>query len=488
MKRYLLILTLICVVMTTYAQHHTTQFSIDAQVDMLQQIGDSVYVDMYINYPTQAIKRTATVNITPLFTSENQLIELPKVTIMGRDSYKAYQRMVGLKNYKSQEPQPYTIIKNNKSKSIESIHYKAVIAYQPWMNEAQFALDYEDCNCGRLKRAENAVIPQLITIEQQVEVYQITPHLAYIIPEVEQIKKRSIECEAIIDFPVGSSQWILQRSNNAYEMNRIISELNKVTSDSNVKIQSIIIEGYASPEGNIASNNKLATNRAIALKDELIKEYDFPNSFYTTRFGGEDWNGLMEALNSSEYPFAKAIVSIIEEEEDVNKRKARIKSYQGGKPYKEMLATLYPPLRKVVFKLNCDVQPFNIEKAKQVLQSNPEYLSLNEMYHVAKSYPVGSSSFNEVFDIAAQTFPQSEVAIVNAAVSALERGDYNVAQEYLNAISDNTTIGEYHNAMGVLLMMQDSENNKAIEYLNRAKQAGVGEASLNLIELEKSLK
>ena len=92
------------------------------------------------------------------------------------------------------------------------------------------------------------------------------------------------------------------------------------------------------------------------------------------------------------------------------------------------------------------------------------------------------------FDIAAQTFPQSEVAIVNAAVSALERGDYNVAQEYLNAISDNTTIGEYHNAMGVLLMMQDSENNKAIEYLNRAKQAGVGEASLNLIELEKSLK
>ena len=40
MKRYLLILTLICVVMTTYAQHHTTQFSIDGQVDMIQQRGD----------------------------------------------------------------------------------------------------------------------------------------------------------------------------------------------------------------------------------------------------------------------------------------------------------------------------------------------------------------------------------------------------------------------------------------------------------------
>ena len=407
---------------------------------------------------------------------------------MGRDSYKAYQRMVGLGNYKSQGPQPYIIIRNNKSKGVESISYKAVLAYQPWMNDAQLVLDYEDCNCGRLKRADSAVIPQLIAIEQQIEVYQITPHLAYILPEVEQIKKRSIECEAIIDFPVGSSAWILQRSNNAYEMNRILSELNKVKSDSNVIIKSIIIEGYASPEGNIASNNKLSTNRAIALRNELIKEYDFPNSFYTTRFGGEDGRGLIEALNASEYPFAEAVVSIIEEEEDVDKRKARIKSYQGGKPYKEMLATLYPPLRKVVFKLNCDVQPFNIEKAKVVLQSNPDYLSLNEMYHVAKSYPVGSSSFNEVFDIAAQTFPRSEVAIVNAAVSALERGDYEVAEKYLNGVSNNTTIGEYHNAMGVLLMMQDSENSKAIEYFNKAQQAGVAEASLNLIELEKSLK
>ena len=51
-----------------------------------------------------------------------------------------------------------------------------------------------------------------------------------------------------------------------------------------------------------------------------------------------------------------------------------------------------------------DVQAFNVAKAREVIKTRPQKLSLQEMYLVAQTYPKGSAEFNNVFDIAVRMF------------------------------------------------------------------------------------
>ena len=62
---------------------------------------------------------------------------------------------------------------------------------------------------------------------------------------------------------------------------------------------SLSIEGFASPEGPLAFNEQLSKKRAEALKDYLVKNEKVSSKLYKVTFGGENWDGLVKALQSS---------------------------------------------------------------------------------------------------------------------------------------------------------------------------------------------
>lgn len=66
-----------------------------------------------------------------------------------------------------------------------------------------------------------------------------------------------------------------------------------------------------------------------------------------------------------------------------------------------------------------------------MILTDPRKLSLNEMYLVAQSYPAGSSEYNEVFEIAVRLYPSDPVANLNAAITAVNRGDTAAARRYI---------------------------------------------------------
>ena len=144
-----------------------------------------------------------------------------------------------------------------------------------------------------------------------------------------------------------------------------------------------------------------------------------------------------------------------------------------------MLREFYPHLRKAICRLNYDVRNFNVEQAKEMLHSRPQNLSLNEMYLVALTYKSGSPEFIELFETAVRIFPEDGTANLNAASAALSRGDVILAEKYLRKA--DTTVPEYKNAMGVLLLLKgDYEQAKA--FLNEAAASGMEQARLNLDE------
>ena len=86
-----------------------------------------------------------------------------------------------------------------------------------------------------------------------------------------------------------------------------------VQGDKDVTINRISITGYASPEGSLAMNERLSEGRAKALRDYLQSRYPaIPGSLYSVRFGGENWDDLVKALQTSDMPDRQAVRDIID--------------------------------------------------------------------------------------------------------------------------------------------------------------------------------
>lgn len=86
-----------------------------------------------------------------------------------------------------------------------------------------------------------------------------------------------------------------------------------------------------------------------------------------------------------------------------------------------------------------------------MLGTNPRYLSLDEMYRIANSYPADSEEFRRVFEIAVRTYPNDPIANLNAAAMALSQKDTLQAKMYLDKADKNAP--EYENNLGVYYML-----------------------------------
>jgi pentatricopeptide repeat protein len=212
------------------------------------------------------------------------------------------------------------------------------------------------------------------------------------------------------------------------EIDQLIDELRN---DSNLTIQQVIITGYASPEGASHSNYRLSENRAKAFADFLANRYAISREQLFVNWKGEDWEGLERVLENAPIPDNDLILSIIQESEADDLREQKLK---GLGSYPVLLKDYYPLLRRNELNINFIVKAFNLDEAKIILRTNPQYLSLNEMYLLANSYAKGSKEFNEVFNIASRMYPKDPVAQFNAATADIESGSFVQALNVLEKI------------------------------------------------------
>ena len=100
-----------------------------------------------------------------------------------------------------------------------------------------------------------------------------------------------------------------------------------------------------------------------------------------------------------------------------------------------------------------------------MLATAPQKLSLNEMFLLAQSYEPGSAEYNNVFDTAVRMYPNDEIANINAANSAMSRGDLTSAAGYLSKAGNGN---EATYTRGVLAALQ-GDNAKAVQLFTQVE-------------------
>lgn len=461
----------------------------------LEQKGDSVYIKLDFDISGINIDSRKSISLIPVLVAPNNQFHFPEVTIKGRINYNVHRREMALMNKRQKEAYekntPYAVLEGFKSGSSKKLDYNFAIKYEPWMADAKLDI-YEDlCGCGYLPRRMGvSQLVNLVSIEKikVLEAYAVIPNLAYIKPEVEEIKRREIIKEAYLDFVVNQTQIRPDYMNNSTELKKITDLIQEIKSDPNINVKEISVAGYASPEGTMANNQRLSENRAKSLVEFLFPQFSYPRSIYSVTFGGENWIGLKQQVESSDMPYRQQVLEIIESvPAEINyvtdtSRKKSLMNLKGGEPYRYMLREFFPSLRKAVCKIDFEVKNFDVDQAKEIIKTQPQKLSLNEMFLVASTYDKGSQDFIDLFETAVKLYPSDTTATLNAASAALERKDQASAERYLQKIEGKVSISEYYNAMGVLYMLKGELDN-AEGYLNQAASMGLDEAKQNIKEI-----
>lgn len=437
-----------------------------SEVDAARTEGN-LFVSMNIDVADLELGTDMEIVVTPVLESETGSMPLEGFIVAGRTRYYRHLRNDSPLNEKS-------LYRAGRTRSIE---YRTAVPYADWMAEAKLTLATElrGCTGEEISHADDL----LATLDFAPKTF--APVFVYIPPKGEAVKMREAKGSAFIDFPVNRTEIYENYRQNPVELQKIRNTIDLVKNDADTRITAVTIKGYASPEGPYDNNIRLAKGRTETLKEYVRKQYDFPADLLATSYEPEDWEGLERFVESSDLKNRDGILVLIRGDLAPDAKDAAIKSTY-PEDYAFLLKNVYPALRHSDYAVEYEVRAYtDVEEIKRLLKTQPQKLSLSEMYLAAEHMEQGSDEYNEVFEIAVRMFPEDATANLNAANSAMGRGDMKNAERYLTKAGDDAR-AVY--ARGVFAALS-GDYDEAARLFGAAESEGIAEAAEALRQIER---
>ena len=156
-----------------------------------------------------------------------------------------------------------------------------------------------------------------------------------------------------ITFPVGRASIIDTMAQNMVQLAKIERLMDTLINQYEFFVDSITITASSSPDGSMATNNRIAGGRARAIKERLVRKFGHGvDTLIRTRSIGEDWALLKRLIrHNSDMPNWEQIMAMIDQSRNLDVTEPQIHQ-QFPKDYAYMKEILYPQLRAVDFRYN----------------------------------------------------------------------------------------------------------------------------------------
>ena len=389
----------------------------------MERNGGMVTVSMDLDLAGLSLGSNETAVFIPMLVHGEQRQPLPSVSVHGRTRWYQAERS-------GKTGAETSSVRYGRE---ETVSYSRTLPYRSWMDGARLVVVREDYGCcGQLASGSDTpgYVTSLGTYSRTGRSYDYR----YVRPAAEPVKQRSLSGQAFIDFPVNSTELLPDFRGNRAELSRIMASIDSLREDADIRVTSLHIKGFASPEDSYSHNAELARGRTESLKDYVRGLYDFGATFITTDFEPEDWAGLRERVAASTLPHRSEILSVIDDASlEPDTKDWRLKNNYPG-DYAYMLEHFFPALRRSEYSISYTVRGYASEDLSEIRGARataPQKLSLAEMFLLAQSYEEGSEEFDEVLETAVRLFPNDASANLNAANVAMRKGDLSRAERYL---------------------------------------------------------
>lgn len=138
------------------------------------------------------------------------------------------------------------------------------------------------------------------------------------------------------------------RGNNS-SLVLLASTLREIQASNNSSVAKIVVAGFASPEGPLDANDRLAWERADAVRSFIRNNSNVQFNEILLYNGSEDWRGLRELVEESDIESKYEILYIIDHIPILSGREKQLMDLANGRPYKFMLRYFFPKLRNAAY-------------------------------------------------------------------------------------------------------------------------------------------
>ncbi|MBD5213897.1 MAG: hypothetical protein HDS75_03625 [Bacteroidales bacterium] len=255
------------------------------------------------------------------------------------------------------------------------------------------------------------------------------------------------------------------------ELNRELAEAN---ADSRRQIEEINIESYASPDGTLEFNTKLAQKREDNTRSyvdqKLRKDRITDFGALTANFTPEDWEGLKKLVAASNIQDKELILSVLSMYKDPEQREREIRNLSAI--FDELAETILPQLRYSRITASINVIGKSDDEIEAAYAQNPSSLTIDELLYCATLTDDNNRKM-AIYNDAARIYPGDYRTFNDLGLTQYIAGDYKAAKaNFQQAARINPQAGEPQMNLALIAMI-DKDYRNANQYLGSA--AGVDE-------------
>ena len=217
------------------------------------------------------------------------------------------------------------------------------------------------------------------------------------------------------------------------EMTELNARILAAKGDSTRRIEEINISSYASPEGSLDFNTRLAEKREATttdfMKSRLKKDKVTEFGELTANFTPEDWEGFQKLVAASDIQDKELILSVLSMYKDPEQREKEIRNLSSI--FDQLADQILPQLRKSRITASINVIGKSDEEILRYFENDPSKLSVDEMLYAATLYENNADRM-KVYNKAAQQYPNDYRVYNDLGLTQYVAGDYDAARASFN--------------------------------------------------------
>lgn len=249
------------------------------------------------------------------------------------------------------------------------------------------------------------------------------------------------------------------KNNSVQEFVEMLKKIN--TDREGFNIQNVEIQAYASPEGGVKLNDKLAGKRKNE-SEKYVKgtlKHNKVNADIDAHYTAQDWDGFQKLVAASNLQDKDVILRVLSMYEDPQEREQQIRNMSAG--FRELADGILPELRRSRLIINYETIGRSDEQIEQQYKDDAAKLSADELLYLA-TFDKTPAEQEAIYTKATQIYDKDYRAYNNLAALALAKGDKAAAQKYAEkAASLGSDTPEAQANMGLLALVngnvQDAE-------------------------------
>ena len=360
-------------------------------------------------------------------------------------------------------------------------HYtmKANFAYQPAMQKSDLYLTF-NARVGK-KVVQVPAVKVATGVIATSELYRSTITSANPCTSQDAFQRvNEQKFDATIKFLIQQAELRKSelKSNSVQEFTSLLKRIAK--DQEGLNINNVEISAYASPDGGVSLNEKLANKRQKNTESYVKKQMKAAkiDANLSSQYTAQDWEGFQELVKASNIQDKDVILRVLSMYQDPQEREQQIKNMSQG--FRELADGILPELRRARMTINYETIGRDDDQIFAQYKEDASKLSVEELLYAA-SIADTDAQREDILKTTTNLYREDSRAYNNLAVLAMQKGNNAEAQKYLSMARTLDAKNAEANANMGLLALQQGDAKTAEDYISRAAGANnLAEALGNL--------